>query len=324
MELQLAVTRIRLKRTRRMNTRQPTNWRLRIGLILSTLVGVAWGFLLNALLTRLNSYQSPWLVLGVALPLAFFGSMITGLAFNRMLQSWHKVARVLVALLVVAAGVPAGVLWGVIEQERSLVQLITATGSYIWNLEWLMAMVGLFAGMWPRWTMPFFRGFGRVGSQLLARPLQFFEWVGRLPLLFLHWLGDLLVRIGHAALWLPSRWLQYARGASWKIERAITRLRSTRPVVRPRHPRQATNAAAEFLRRFKRRQPKRATTLARANGADEALRITGLIEDRCPYCFDIVKRNDPRGVRLCEICGTPHHADCWAITGKCQVPHQNS
>jgi hypothetical protein len=23
----------------------------------------------------------------------------------------------------------------------------------------------------------------------------------------------------------------------------------------------------------------------------------------------------------CEICHTLHHADCWAITGACQVPH---
>jgi hypothetical protein len=23
----------------------------------------------------------------------------------------------------------------------------------------------------------------------------------------------------------------------------------------------------------------------------------------------------------CQICHTLHHADCWAITGTCQVPH---
>lgn len=46
-------------------------------------------------------------------------------------------------------------------------------------------------------------------------------------------------------------------------------------------------------------------------------------EHRCPYCLDPVKRNDPRGVRECEICHALHHADCWAITGTCQVPHLN-
>jgi len=47
-------------------------------------------------------------------------------------------------------------------------------------------------------------------------------------------------------------------------------------------------------------------------------------EHRCPYCLDIVTRNDPRGVKECEVCHTLHHADCWAITGVCQVPHLNT
>jgi len=44
-------------------------------------------------------------------------------------------------------------------------------------------------------------------------------------------------------------------------------------------------------------------------------------EHKCPYCLEDVKRNDPRGVQECSICHTLHHADCWAITGMCQVPH---
>jgi len=49
-----------------------------------------------------------------------------------------------------------------------------------------------------------------------------------------------------------------------------------------------------------------------------------LEEHRCPYCLDAVTRNDPRGVKECEVCHTLHHADCWAITGVCQVPHLNT
>jgi hypothetical protein len=41
----------------------------------------------------------------------------------------------------------------------------------------------------------------------------------------------------------------------------------------------------------------------------------------CPYCLEEVLPNDPRGKVVCDICGTPHHGDCWAITGKCEVPH---
>jgi len=47
-------------------------------------------------------------------------------------------------------------------------------------------------------------------------------------------------------------------------------------------------------------------------------------EHRCPYCLDAVTHNDSRGVKECEVCHTLHHADCWAITGMCQVPHLNT
>lgn len=51
------------------------------------------------------------------------------------------------------------------------------------------------------------------------------------------------------------------------------------------------------------------------------VRIVGAEEDRCPYCLDVVERNDARGVVVCPVCRTRHHADCWAVTGMCQVPH---
>ena len=54
------------------------------------------------------------------------------------------------------------------------------------------------------------------------------------------------------------------------------------------------------------------------------LQISTFEEHRCPFCLDEVKRNDPRGTKECEICHSLHHADCWAITGMCQVPHLNS
>jgi hypothetical protein len=44
-------------------------------------------------------------------------------------------------------------------------------------------------------------------------------------------------------------------------------------------------------------------------------------EHRCPYCLELIDPDDQRGVVECEICHTLHHADCWAITGTCQVPH---
>ena len=47
-------------------------------------------------------------------------------------------------------------------------------------------------------------------------------------------------------------------------------------------------------------------------------------EHRCPYCLEVVNRNDPRGVVECQVCHTLHHKDCWDITGSCQVPHLNT
>lgn len=47
-------------------------------------------------------------------------------------------------------------------------------------------------------------------------------------------------------------------------------------------------------------------------------------EHRCPYCLEEVRRNDPRGIKECDICHTLHHADCWNVTGMCQIPHLNS
>ncbi len=55
--------------------------------------------------------------------------------------------------------------------------------------------------------------------------------------------------------------------------------------------------------------------------SDTPIRFTGPGEDRCPYCLDVVDPKDPRGVKLCPVCHTPHHADCWSITGMCQMPH---
>jgi hypothetical protein len=51
------------------------------------------------------------------------------------------------------------------------------------------------------------------------------------------------------------------------------------------------------------------------------VKVVGRAEDRCPYCLDEVRAKDPRGVVVCEICDTPHHADCWEAGGKCQIPH---
>jgi hypothetical protein len=55
----------------------------------------------------------------------------------------------------------------------------------------------------------------------------------------------------------------------------------------------------------------------------ENVHLSDDVEYSCPYCLEPVLPNDPRGVVTCKVCGTPHHADCWEITGVCQIPHQH-
>lgn len=57
---------------------------------------------------------------------------------------------------------------------------------------------------------------------------------------------------------------------------------------------------------------------------DSAIKVKEITEQRCPYCLDKIMQNDPRGVRVCSICHTAHHADCWAMTGMCQIPHYHA
>lgn len=56
----------------------------------------------------------------------------------------------------------------------------------------------------------------------------------------------------------------------------------------------------------------------------EGVRLIGAEEHRCPFCLEIVEPGDGRGMVECPICHTRHHADCWAVTGICQVPHYHS
>jgi hypothetical protein len=93
-----------------------------------------------------------------------------------------------------------------------------------------------------------------------------------------------------------------APGKVWQRVRPPVKLRVNRNQVRPRTSRK------KFFPRLKRKQ----------------VQLNDDVEYLCPYCLEEVKPKDPRGITTCKVCGTPHHADCWAVTGVCQVPHQNT
>jgi hypothetical protein len=54
---------------------------------------------------------------------------------------------------------------------------------------------------------------------------------------------------------------------------------------------------------------------------DQQVNLVGAEDHQCPFCLEPVIFDDPRGVEICPICKTHHHADCWEVTGVCQVPH---
>lgn len=72
------------------------------------------------------------------------------------------------------------------------------------------------------------------------------------------------------------------------------------------------------------RQPTRPKRIRNPRARRPNVQLAMVEEHRCPYCLEPVVRTDPRGVKECDVCHTLHHADCWAITGVCQVPHLNT
>ncbi len=353
MELDLVIARAPARtahRARSMQTTRQSNWRLKSALTLSLMASVGWGFVLGVALVRINTLFLPIGMVLVGLPVAFLGSAITSAAFHRMLPSWHRVARLLVVLLAVAVAVPLGLAWGLFEQQLDPMQLVSATGALIWDAEWLAAILGLVGGTWTGWTRPFLEPLGSAASAVLGPPLRLVSFIWSIPGRVVEAIAQFFENVGHGFLWLPGLLLQLfwtlpTRAVSALIDLIAqlgqagaeqmghasrflgARYRDVRgrraSTTRPDPPgngstgRQRRTPSPRSARRF--RAPTRRRSIPE-NGP----RVLSVVEDRCPYCFDVVKRNDPRGVRVCEVCGTPHHADCWAITGKCQVPHLNT
>lgn len=100
----------------------------------------------------------------------------------------------------------------------------------------------------------------------------------------------------------------------------VTWFRSPAPSPAPR-PRIRTKnrSRTEVRKAAKASAPRKSRSRRRPN-----IQLAVVEEHRCPYCLDPINRNDARGVQECDVCHTLHHADCWAITGFCQVPHLNS
>ncbi len=96
------------------------------------------------------------------------------------------------------------------------------------------------------------------------------------------------------------------------------RLNANRRAARTRIDNRLAKRPGRTVLQTVKRQP----DVRSVQSVDSPVRLIGETEHRCPYCLEVVVNNDPRGVKVCPICHTRHHADCWAVTGNCQVPHQ--
>ncbi len=95
----------------------------------------------------------------------------------------------------------------------------------------------------------------------------------------------------------------------------------TGPMIKPRKLDRPIIASASMPAPSRTGHSKRLGSFRRRK---KEIQFAAYEEHKCPYCFEVVKRNDPRGVVECEVCHTLHHKDCWDITGVCQVPHLNT
>jgi hypothetical protein len=194
------------------------------------------------------------------------------------------------------------------------------------------ATMGLIAGLSARLVLRNQTVFLRIAAILafLVGGLELLGWftgwqIGLGPLKFglsrVDWysLGQLLLSSGVSLLALYA-WTQ-------PVLPAVMPAPAPHSIKRPPLPRPQSE---------KRRRKNRAQTRSNAPAGDvqppelkpqtlpqpkPQLQLSEVEEHRCPYCLELIEPNDPRGTVECKICHTLHHADCWAITGACQVPH---
>ncbi|HTX91184.1 MAG TPA: hypothetical protein VMC09_08205 [Anaerolineales bacterium] len=200
--------------------------------------------------------------------------------------------------------------------------------------------VGLIAGFSARWILDRQTAFLRIVASLafLIGALELLGW-------FTGWQIGLSLQFGRASVdWLGLGQLLLGTGVAilamyaWvqpvlTIEAAPTPLpvrrpqRSRRiPEKRPRRSITPSPVTGKISRADRAARVKTAEALAkpkrrRSFQPKPQLQLAAEGDNRCPYCLEPIIPDDPRGVVECKICHTLHHADCWAITGACQVPH---
>jgi ribosomal protein L37AE/L43A len=255
-----------------------------------------------------------------------------------------------IVMIALAAGIGARFLY---YERNWFVRLITAWASFILGLFLLGFITNWKMGFGPIefWRTTFdWMEIAQLGGGMLIVLLALTAW----------WHGPASSPTVHKEVQRKTRSASKRPAEQRPVERVVERprerVREPTPVVVPRTTSQSSGFSIFGSRRVS--EPKKAPVRLKVSGRGRALtrprsqtekvvvgRLTKTVrparsrklfqrkremqistheEHRCPFCLEDVKRNDPRGVKECSICHTLHHADCWDITGMCQVPHLNS
>jgi len=285
--------------------------------------------------TMSNSYSSTTQHSGFFRKLVVTFLFVVGIAcFMALFETYQKNLSLfwMAALAVMSVGLASG--------SASRMAFYQWSGFVRFIVTLLVLPVGMFMlGVLTSWQI----GIG---------PLN--PWVrGVIPQDELFQLGGafLVALIGLEAWWnpRPNEGQYRVRASSGRRKKQAPRATASIQVVEPRLPQTHTqenviflpqrNSRPKILRAdsvrshpsaavdkviFKHAAQPALSRRKRASNHRPMLQISTFEEHRCPFCLEDVKRNDPRGVKECEVCHSLHHADCWAITGMCQVPHLNS
>jgi hypothetical protein len=189
----------------------------------------------------------------------------------------------------------------VLRNQSSLVRILTGLGVIAAGLVFLGFLTA-----------------GRVGIGPWRSGSAFFDWLDFSQL----FMGMDAICLCLFAWQLPSNTSQAIPQHPSTLPRK-RQARHPRPIVAAKadpDPAPAPVTAAITSIDTKPAKPKRKRLFHRRT----ELHLSDAQEHRCPYCLELIDPDDARGVVECKICHTLHHADCWAITGACQVPHYTS